>query len=141
MDRRSQSRTLGEIFNLETQILNTRRMNVIPLMFLVVCLVATVPVRLFSQPATIVSAETSTAVGIAADQDPDKPASELNHHLAGYALIAIGMLVIAGRSSEKLCPLQYVWPFLFVAPRRFLAAGSDKENLPPGNLRCPWPIV
>ena len=116
-------------------------MNVIPLMFLVVCWVPTLPVRLLTQPATIVSSvETSTAVGTAADQDSDKPASELNHHLAGYALIAIGMLVIAGRSSEKLGPLQYVWPFLFVAAGLFLAAWSDKEIWPRGNLSWTWLI-
>src|SRR5258705_5816048 len=109
-------------------------MNVIPLIFLVVCWVATFPVWLFAEPATIVSsAKTSTAVGTAADQDPDKPASELNHHLAGYALIAIGILVIAGQSSERLRPLKYVWPFLFVAARLFLASLSYKEILPPGS--------
>jgi hypothetical protein len=68
------------------------------------------------------------------EQDPNKPASELNHHLAGYALIAIGALVIAGHSSEKLRPLQLVWPFLFVAAGLFLAAWSDGEIWPRGNL-------
>jgi hypothetical protein len=68
------------------------------------------------------------------EQDPNKPASELNHHLAGYALIAIGALVIAGYSSEKLRPLQLVWPFLFVAAGLFLAAWSDAEIWPRGNL-------
>jgi hypothetical protein len=114
---------------------------VIPLIFLVVCWVATFPVRLFSQPATIVSsAETPTEVGTATDQDPNKPASELNHHLAGYALIAIGMLVIAGRSSSRFRLLQYLWPFLFVAAGLFLAAWSDKEMWPRGNLSWTWLI-
>ena len=67
-------------------------------------------------------------------QDPDKPASELNHHLAGYALIAIGALVIAGYSSEKFRPLHLIWPFLFVAAGLFLAAWSDAEIWPRGNL-------
>jgi hypothetical protein len=70
----------------------------------------------------------------ATEQDPNKPDSELNHHLAGYALIAIGALVIAGHSSEKLRPLQLVWPFLFVAAGLFLAAWSDAEIWPRGNL-------
>jgi hypothetical protein len=68
------------------------------------------------------------------EQDPNKPASELNHHLAGYALIAVGTLVIAGYSSAKLRPLQLVWPFLFVAAGLFLAAWSDAEIWPRGNL-------
>ena len=111
----------------------------IPLIVLVVCWVATFPVRLFSQPASIMSsAEISTAG--TSGQDPDKPASELNHHLAGYALIAIGMFVIAGRSSSRLRPLQYVWPFLFVAAGLFLAAWSDKEIWPRGNLSWTWLI-
>ena len=67
-------------------------------------------------------------------QDPDKPASELNHHLAGYALIAIGALVIAGYSSERFRPLHLIWPFLFVAAGLFLAAWSDAEIWPRGNL-------
>ena len=75
----------------------------------------------------------TSAVSVA-EQDPNKPASELNHHLAGYALIAIGALVIAGYSSEKLRPLQLVWPFLFVAAGLFLAAWSDAEIWPRGNL-------
>jgi hypothetical protein len=142
MEGRSQSHDFWEESKLETQVRSKAgSMNVIFLILLVVCCVGTFPVRLFSQPATIVSsAETSTAVGTAADQDPNKPASELNHHLAGYALIAIGMLVIAGRSSEKLRPLQYVWPFLFVAAGLFLAAWSDKEMWPRGNLSWAWLI-
>ena len=75
-----------------------------------------------------------TSTVSATEQDPNKPASELNHHLAGYALVAIGALVIAGYSSEKLRPLQLVWPFLFVAAGLFLAAWSDAEIWPRGNL-------
>ena len=68
------------------------------------------------------------------EPDPNKADSELNHHLAGYALIAIGVLVIAGYSSDKLRPLQLIWPFLFVAAGLFLAAWSDAEIWPRGNL-------
>jgi hypothetical protein len=75
-----------------------------------------------------------------AGQDPHKPASELNHHLIGYALIAIGLLVLAGQSSDRLRPLQLVWPFLFVAAGLFLAAWSDGEIWPRGNLSWMWLI-
>jgi hypothetical protein len=47
-------------------------------------------------------------------QDPNKPASELNHHFAGCALIVIGIIAIAGQSSPQLRFLQCVQPFLFV---------------------------
>jgi len=72
-----------------------------------------------------------TSTASVTEPDPNKPASELNHHLAGYALIAIGALVIAGY-SEKLRPLQLVWPFLFVTAGLFLAAWSDAEIWPRG---------
>jgi hypothetical protein len=115
------------------------RNKVTPLIFLAV--VISFPVRLFSQPAFIVSSfEMFTDPSPSADQDPNRPASELNHHLAGCALIAIGMLVIAGRTSRRLRPLQYVWPFLFVAAGLFLAAWSDKEMWPRGNLNWAWLI-
>ena len=83
-------------------------------------------------PQQITSVLTS-AVSVA-EQDPNKSPSELNHHLAGYALIAIGGLVIAGYSSEKLRPLQLAWPLLFLAAGVFLAAWSDAEIWPRGNL-------
>ena len=98
--------------------------------FLMVFGIAGSAVQLYAQRITGLPA---AAVSVA-EQDPNKPASELNHHLAGYALIAIGALVIAGYSSEKLRPLQLVWPFLFVAAGLFLAAWSDAEIWPRGNL-------
>ena len=113
----------------------------IPVIFLAVCSIATFPVRLCSQPAAILSsAETSVAHRASSEQDPDKLASELNHHLVGYVLIAIGMLVIAGQSSRRWRPLHYVWPFLFIAGGLFLAVWSDDEIWPRGNLSWTWLI-
>jgi hypothetical protein len=99
--------------------------------FLVVCGIAVSPTQLYSQRTTGMLLTSTISV---TEQDPNKPASELNHHLAGYALIAIGAMVIAGYSSEKLRPLQLVWPFLFVAAGLFLAAWSDAEIWPRGSL-------
>ena len=100
-------------------------------LFVVLCGTAVSSAQLYSQ-RTIGTWLTSTMSVTA--QDPDKPASELNHNLAGYALIAIGALVIAGYSSEKFRPLHLIWPFLFVAAGLFLAAWSDAEIWPRGNL-------
>jgi hypothetical protein len=100
-------------------------------MFLMVCWIAVSPAQLYPQRTTgmLLTSTVSTT-----EQDPNKPASELNHHLAGYALIAIGASVIAGYSSERFRPLQIIWPFLFVGAGLFLAAWSDAEIWPRGNL-------
>lgn len=112
----------------------------IVLILLVAGWVAIVPTQLASQPAGAASSNAASALSDAsADQDPNKPSSELNHHLAGYALIAIAALVIAGQSSDRLRPLQIVWPFLFLAAGLFLAGWSDAEIWPRGNLS--WALL
>ena len=70
--------------------------------------------------------------------DPNKEPSELNHHIAGYALIGVGLLVIASLSSAKLRILQFTWPVLFILNGLFLAAWSDSEIWPRGNLSWRW---
>jgi hypothetical protein len=72
--------------------------------------------------------------------DPDKAPSELNHHLAGYALISVGLLVLTGLALPKLRAMQLVWPLLFIVAGMFLAAWSDAEIWPRGNLSWMWLI-
>ena len=70
--------------------------------------------------------------------DPNKAPSEFNHHMAGWALIGIGFLVLAGFVSADLCALRYVWPALFLLAGLFLALWSDAEIWPRGNLSWMW---
>src|SRR5580765_4731021 len=46
--------------------------------------------------------------------DPDKASSELNHHIAGWLLVAIGVMVICGHRYKALAFVQRLWPLLFV---------------------------
>lgn len=71
-------------------------------------------------------------------EDPDKRPSELNHHVAGYALITVGLLVIASQVFPRLRALQLVWPALFLLAGVFLATWSDAEIWPRGNLTWGW---
>jgi hypothetical protein len=70
--------------------------------------------------------------------DPNRGPSEFNHHIAGYALIGVGLMVIAGRVSPRLRWLQVLWPFLFIFAGLFLATWSDAEIWPRGNLSWTW---
>lgn len=70
--------------------------------------------------------------------DPNKASSEFNHHVAGYALIGVGLLVLAGLVSPRLRSLRFLWPFLFILAGLFLAAWSDAEIWPRGNLSWTW---
>jgi len=71
-------------------------------------------------------------------QDPDKALSEFNHHVAGWALIGVGFLVLASFHSPNLRALRYLWPALFVCAGLFLAVWSDAEIWPRGNLNWAW---
>jgi hypothetical protein len=119
--------------------LRTERKAVASVILLVSCWIVASAVPLAHQPtAALSSTKTSTPSAAVVEQDPDKPASELNHHLAGYALIAIGVLAIAGHSSRRLRLLRFIWPFLFVMAGLFLAAWSDDEIWPRGTLSWLW---
>lgn len=81
---------------------------------------------------------TSATAVAASSEDPNKRPSEFNHHVAGYALIGIGLLVVVSRLSPRLRSLQLVWPVLFFLTGLFLALWSDAEIWPRGNLSWAW---
>lgn len=70
--------------------------------------------------------------------DPDIADSEFNHHCAGYILVAVALLMLAGEGSPRLRFMQAVWPLLFVAAGLFLVVWSDKEIWPRGFLSWTW---
>jgi hypothetical protein len=70
--------------------------------------------------------------------DPDKASSELNHHIAGWLLVAIGVMVICGHRYKALAFIQRLWPLLFVFGGIFLAVWSDREIWPRGDLGWTW---
>lgn len=74
----------------------------------------------------------------ASGADPDKPSSELNHHIAGIFLIAIGLSVIWSKHDGSRAWLKWLPPILFIAAGLFLAAWSDDEIWPRGNLSWLW---
>ena len=79
-----------------------------------------------------------SAPASSASVDPNKAPSEFNHHLAGWALIGVGALVLASFLSPNLRALRYVWPSLFMLAGLFLALWSDSEIWPRGNLSWAW---
>lgn len=72
--------------------------------------------------------------------DPDKEMSELNHRIAGGFLLAIGLCIIASERNESLAWLRWLPPILFIAAGFFLAAWSDVEIWPRGELSWWWLI-
>lgn len=73
-----------------------------------------------------------------ASVDPNKAPSEFNHHIAGWALIGIGFLVLTSSLSRDLSALRFVWPALFLLAGLFLALWSDAEIWPRGNMNWAW---
>jgi len=70
--------------------------------------------------------------------DPDKATSELNHRIAGGFLLAIGLCIIASERYKSLAGLRWLPPILFIAAGLFLAAWSDSEIWPRGELSWWW---
>jgi hypothetical protein len=90
-------------------------------------------------PPSLHALQTADLAAFSAAEAAEKAASELNHQIAGFALIAIAALIIAGLSSQT-SRLRFVWPFLFIAMGLFLAAWSDAEIWPRGPLPWTWMI-
>jgi hypothetical protein len=70
--------------------------------------------------------------------DPNKGPSELNHHVAGWALIGVGLLVLTSFLSPRPERHRFLWPALFVLAGFYLALWSDGEIWPRGNLNWLW---
>ena len=90
-------------------------------------------------PPSLQALQTADLATPSAAEAAEKAASELNHQIAGFALIAIAALIIVGLSSHR-SRLRFVWPFLFIAMGLFLAAWSDAEIWPRGPLPWTWMI-
>jgi hypothetical protein len=70
--------------------------------------------------------------------DPNKGPSELNHHIAGWTLIAVGLVPLASLLFPHCKTYRYIWPVLLVLAGLFLALWSDGEIWPRGNLSWSW---
>jgi hypothetical protein len=80
-----------------------------------------------------ISAQTSSQ-----PTDPNKGPSEFNHHIAGWALIGVGLLALANVLTPTFKSKNYIWPALFVLAGFFLALWSDGEIWPRGNVSWSW---
>ena len=80
----------------------------------------------------------SANITSASATDPDKPSSELNHHIAGIFLIAIGLSVIWSKQDRSRPWLRWLAPILFITAGLLLAAWSDSEIWPRGDLSWSW---
>ncbi len=91
-----------------------------------------------SQLRSLTAVEHRPAVDASVLTDPDKAASEMNHHIAGVILIVIGIMVICGHRYKELAFVRKLWPLLFIMAGVFLAAWSDREIWPRGDLNWAW---
>ena len=99
----------------------------------------TLALLIFSPLAVTASTQKHTQeMSASAAPDPDKPFSEMNHHIAGALLIVIGLSVIVSERYQWLASLRWLPAILFVAAGLFLAAWSDNEIWPRGNLGWSW---
>jgi hypothetical protein len=92
---------------------------------------------LMAQPTGQESMAASTPVSVE-PVDPNKAPSELNHHVAGWALIGVGFLVLVSIPYPNFGGLRYFWPALFLLMGLFLFLWSDAEIWPRGNMAWTW---
>jgi hypothetical protein len=90
------------------------------------------------QPRVADASSQTVSASAAETVDPNKGPSEFNHHLAGWALIGVGLLQLASLSFSRHRALRYVEPALFLLAGAFLALWSDAEIWPRGNLNWYW---
>jgi hypothetical protein len=95
------------------------------------CLSAGQPLVADASSQTVSASESQTV-------DSNKGPSELNHHIAGWALIGVGLLQLATLFSSRHSAQRYIWPALFLLTGLFLALWSDGEIWPRGNLNWYW---
>ena len=103
---------------------------------LTLCMIAFALV-MANRPLLADSTQTSSPVATRA-VDPNKGPSELNHHVAGWALIGVGLLVLTSFLSPRPERHRFLWPALFVLAGFYLALWSDGEIWPRGNLNWLW---
>src|SRR5215469_16444682 len=84
------------------------------------------------------SSDTLSAANAFHAVDPNKGPSELNHHIAGWALIGVGLLALTSFLWPKPEGHRFLWPALFVLAGFYLALWSDGEIWPRGNLNWLW---
>lgn len=104
----------------------------ITMIYLVLILAIVFPLCLSATPLSPATATAASGI------DPDKPSSEMNHHIAGIFLIAIGLSVIWSKNDRSRPWLRWLPPILFIGAGLFLAAWSDDEIWPRGNLSWLW---
>lgn len=100
--------------------------------FFALIVAALSPLWLSATPLSPATAPAASGV------DPDKPSSEMNHHIAGIFLVAIGLSVIWSKNDKSRPWLKWLPPVLFIGAGLFLAAWSDDEIWPRGNLSWLW---
>ncbi len=84
------------------------------------------------------SPQTLSASAASQEVDPNKGPSELNHHIAGWALIGVGLVQLASLLFPHCRTYRYIWPALLVLAGLFLSLWSDGEIWPRGNLNWSW---
>jgi hypothetical protein len=84
------------------------------------------------------SSQTAATAAQSQNIDPNKGPSELNHHIAGWALVGVGLVPLTSLVFPHCRTHRYIWPALLVLAGLFLALWSDGEIWPRGNLSWSW---